>query len=174
VPGVQEAAPEVLTLQLPQDDAQFANFLDHVWSFDQPARQGKTDEDRRRGEMYKQESQRQEFKSEASSLDAFIDGLKLEGGMQCRVVDVSDRFGDYGVTGLVFFEIKDQRLDVDTLLLSCRVLGRGVEHALIAHLGQIARRLVLRPMPPLTPPTPKRVKRYLPHRHCRFSLLRAR
>ena len=29
-------------------------------------------------------------------------------------------------------------LDVETFLLSCRVLGRGVEHAILAHLGNLA------------------------------------
>ena len=54
------------------------------------------------------------------------------------VVRVVDRFGDYGLVGVVLYETKADRYRVDTLLLSCRVLGRGVEHALLSHLGQRA------------------------------------
>ena len=54
------------------------------------------------------------------------------------VVRVSDRFGDYGLVGVVLYEMRADRLTVDTLLISCRVLGRGVEHALVAELGRRA------------------------------------
>jgi FkbH-like protein/FkbM family methyltransferase len=54
------------------------------------------------------------------------------------VVRVVDRFGDYGLVGVLLYETEADRFKVDTLLLSCRVLGRGVEHALLAHLGQRA------------------------------------
>lgn len=54
------------------------------------------------------------------------------------VVRVSDRFGDYGLVGAVLYETRADRLAVDTLLLSCRVLGRGVEHAVVAELGNRA------------------------------------
>ena len=56
----------------------------------------------------------------------------------CVVVRVSDRFGDYGLVGAVLYETRADRLAVDTLLLSCRVLGRGVEHAVVAELGRRA------------------------------------
>jgi amino acid adenylation domain-containing protein/FkbH-like protein len=53
-------------------------------------------------------------------------------------VTVSDRFGDYGLVGVTTCEVKGETLDVETFLLSCRVLGRGVEHAMLAHLGKMA------------------------------------
>jgi FkbH-like protein len=47
-------------------------------------------------------------------------------------VEVVDRFGDYGLTGLAFIHrAAPVRWHVDTLLLSCRVLGRGVESAFL-------------------------------------------
>ena len=55
------------------------------------------------------------------------------------IVRVSDRFGDYGLVGAVLYRLESDALDVETLLLSCRVLGRGVEHRMVAHLGGIAR-----------------------------------
>jgi FkbH-like protein/FkbM family methyltransferase len=58
----------------------------------------------------------------------------------CQVVHVADRFGDYGLIGVLIYEKQTDRLKVDTFLLSCRVLGRGVEHQVLAHLGQLALR----------------------------------
>jgi FkbH-like protein len=54
-------------------------------------------------------------------------------------VRVCDRFGDYGLTGVMIFCTEDDTLAVDTFLLSCRALGRGVEHRMVARLGEIAR-----------------------------------
>jgi FkbH-like protein len=60
-------------------------------------------------------------------------------GHDCLAVHVSDRFGDYGLVGLIVFGTRGDRLVVDNLLLSCRVLGRGVEHAMLRTLGRVAR-----------------------------------
>ena len=60
------------------------------------------------------------------------------GGSIVLRVKVRDRFGDYGLVGLVVADARSNVLAVDTLLLSCRVLGRGVEHAILRHLGEIA------------------------------------
>ena len=54
-------------------------------------------------------------------------------------VRVSDRFGDYGLVGTILYRVKAEAIEVDTLLLSCRVLGRGVEHRMVAKLAEIAR-----------------------------------
>ena len=59
-------------------------------------------------------------------------------GFTVRCVSVRDRFGDYGLVGLVIVFNNSDRLSVDTLLLSCRVLGRGVEHAILSELGNLA------------------------------------
>lgn len=53
-------------------------------------------------------------------------------------INVADRFGDYGLVGAVLYEKKPDRYAVDTFLLSCRVLGRGVEHTILSKLGQRA------------------------------------
>ena len=65
------------------------------------------------------------------------DFLKREDA-NCLVVRVVDRFGDYGLVGVLMYEAEADRYKVDTFLLSCRVLGRGVEHALVSRLGQRA------------------------------------
>jgi len=55
-----------------------------------------------------------------------------------HVTDVQDRFGDYGLVGAIFCLKEKDTLVVDSFLLSCRVLGRGVEHQMINHLAGIA------------------------------------
>jgi FkbH-like protein len=57
------------------------------------------------------------------------------------VLRVWDKFGDYGLTGVAIINVStDHTLwTIDTLLLSCRVLGRSVESALLALLAENAR-----------------------------------
>ncbi|WP_448563408.1 HAD-IIIC family phosphatase, partial [Trichothermofontia sp.] len=59
-------------------------------------------------------------------------------GLECRVVQVRDRFGDYGLVGVMIFGQQAENLQVDTFLLSCRVLGRGVEYRMLSYLGEVA------------------------------------
>ncbi len=65
-------------------------------------------------------------------------GLLDSQGYECLTVTVDDRFGSYGLTGVMLFRVSDGSLAVDTFLLSCRALGRGVEHRMLARLGEIA------------------------------------
>ncbi|MCP9294068.1 MAG: amino acid adenylation domain-containing protein [Planktothrix agardhii LY1] len=67
-----------------------------------------------------------------------IKQLCNSGELDCRGVKVKDRFGDYGLVGLLLFTAQENSLIVDTFLLSCRVLGRGVEHQMLAYLGTVA------------------------------------
>lgn len=62
-----------------------------------------------------------------------------EEGRRCWTVEVSDRFGDYGLVCVAVTEDGGDALVVDGLLMSCRVLGRGVEHTVLARLGEEAR-----------------------------------
>jgi amino acid adenylation domain-containing protein/FkbH-like protein len=67
-----------------------------------------------------------------------LDAVCRATNTECLTVEVSDRFGDYGLVGVAIAEADKERLNVDTFLLSCRVLGKGVEHRLLARLGEIA------------------------------------
>jgi len=53
---------------------------------------------------------------------------------ECSTVRVSDAFGDYGLVGAVVFDTVGDSLRVDTFLLSCRALGRGVEDRMMDDL----------------------------------------
>src|SRR5262249_41578182 len=55
--------------------------------------------------------------------------------LEAWAVEVIDRFGDYGQVGLLMLECdKSDSLKIDSFLLSCRALGRGVEHQMLAAL----------------------------------------
>jgi tyrocidine synthetase-3 len=56
----------------------------------------------------------------------------------CWTLTVQDKFGDYGLTGAVISKLVDDKLYIDTLLLSCRVLGRHVEQAILYGLKKYA------------------------------------
>lgn len=64
----------------------------------------------------------------------------LEDGFDGFTIEVNDRFGDYGLVGLVLCAPTGDVLQVDTFLLSCRALGRGVEHRIVAELAVRAKR----------------------------------
>jgi FkbH-like protein len=67
-----------------------------------------------------------------------LQALASAGDHEIRTVRVRDRFGDYGLVGLLIARADDDEVFADTFLLSCRVLGRGVEHQMVAELGRIA------------------------------------
>ncbi len=71
---------------------------------------------------------------EAGALQAWAGGERDPRGF---IVGVKDRFGDYGQCGLVRWEPSDDRarVTVETFLLSCRAMGRGVEHAMLRELA---------------------------------------
>lgn len=49
---------------------------------------------------------------------------------------VTDRFGDSGIISVVIVEVVDQRARLDTFLMSCRVIGRTVETAILAIIAE--------------------------------------
>lgn len=60
-------------------------------------------------------------------------------GRVCFTFRVADRFGDYGLTGLASGERRGDAVHITDFLLSCRVMGRRVEHAMAHVLAQWAR-----------------------------------
>ena len=76
-------------------------------------------------------------------------------GYECSTVAVDDRFGSYGLTGAMLFRADGGVLTVDTFLLSCRALGRGVEYRMLARLGEIAQERSLAEVHIPFAPTPR-------------------
>jgi FkbH-like protein len=52
---------------------------------------------------------------------------------------VTDKFGDEGVVGVVIVKQKNEDWWIDTFLMSCRVIGRSVETAMLAKIVKDAR-----------------------------------
>ncbi|MCC7371962.1 MAG: HAD family hydrolase [Chloroflexi bacterium] len=64
----------------------------------------------------------------------------VERGWPVYALRVRDRFGDEGLVGVAILAPGDAGVwEIDTLLMSCRVIGRGVETALLAHIAAAAR-----------------------------------
>jgi FkbH-like protein len=174
---MRQSLPQVLTLDACHDPSSRLHLLRNTTVFEKLSL---TSEDRRRGELYQAQSQREEWRQSAASLDDFFAGLEMEADIRAvdtfsepRVADliqktnqfnlttrryspvelasilknpayaafsvrVTDRFGDNGIVGVAILERTAERARVDTLLLSCRVIGRHVETALLAFVAEWA------------------------------------
>jgi FkbH-like protein len=60
---------------------------------------------------------------------------RIARGWRVYSARVKDRFGDNGLTGVIAVEPGSDAWTIDTFLLSCRVMGRRVETALLAHVA---------------------------------------
>ncbi len=191
---VRAACPQVLTLQLPANVSEIQRFLLHVWAFDHV---NVTSEDKKRTALYRENLEREQYRTSGVSLEGFLESLNLDIDVQemtsenlervsqltyrtnqfnfttirrstseiqqvcdsqqisCLTTTVTDRFGDYGLVGVILYKIVSNSLLVDTFLLSCRVLGRGVEHKMVATLGRIAQERGLATIEMPFVPTPK-------------------
>lgn len=73
-------------------------------------------------------------------------------------ISASDRFGDYGVIGLAMVEVLPEKWRVDNFLLSCRILGRGVEKHLVDYLFAEAKKSGVKNIVAEYSPTSKNVQ----------------
>jgi FkbH-like protein len=70
---------------------------------------------------------------------AEIEKLDLAADTRLFTYRVRDRFGDNGIVGVTIIRTSQLRWEIDCLLLSCRVIGRTIETAILAHLMAEAR-----------------------------------
>lgn len=148
-----------------------------------------SDEDKRRGAMYREDAKRRELLAGESNLEDYLVSLEmdLEIGMATdfsipRIaqltqktnqfnfttrryteadikrfadaddsdviqVELSDRFGQMGIIGVCIVKYGDSAAHIDSFMLSCRALGRGVEHVFFS---QIVERVFNRSVKTLT------------------------
>ena len=65
---------------------------------------------------------------------------RLDEGWRVYCMSVRDRFGDNGITGTIFLmPVDDVTVSIDTLLLSCRILGKGIEEAFVKTVFNLLR-----------------------------------
>ena len=65
-------------------------------------------------------------------------GISSEGWL-IYCLSVKDRFGDNGITGAVLLRPIDGGYEIDSFLLSCRILGKGIEEAFLSGILNILR-----------------------------------
>jgi FkbH-like protein len=64
--------------------------------------------------------------------------MSKQRGCNIFSIKIRDRFGDHGLVGVSITRDEGEQCEIDTFLLSCRVIGRTVETALLAHLAKSA------------------------------------
>ena len=64
----------------------------------------------------------------------------LADGGKAWTVAAKDRFGDYGIIGLLMAKPKAAIWDIENFLLSCRILGKGVEQRVVDFFAKEAER----------------------------------
>jgi FkbH-like protein len=172
---MSKALPQVMTVNLPEDPSLYASTLMNINDFNTLS---VTDEDKMRGEMYKQEQKRIELKKSASNLEEFLVQLGIKviikrasdftipriaqlilktnqfnlttfryqeedvrNFAQSKDIWVGctqtmDKFGDNGITGVFIVKKNAEHKEwtIDTFLLSCRVMGRGIEDAVMGYI----------------------------------------
>ncbi|MFA5880361.1 MAG: HAD-IIIC family phosphatase [Candidatus Margulisiibacteriota bacterium] len=57
----------------------------------------------------------------------------INNGYLIKYISVKDRFGDYGITGVIIIK-KGEVWEIDTFLLSCRVLGKKIEYSFLKEI----------------------------------------
>jgi FkbH-like protein len=72
--------------------------------------------------------------------EAELQEFARQPGRALLAVRVKDRFGDNGIVGVVLTEDVSGSCEIDTFLLSCRVIGRTVETAILAFLADGCRK----------------------------------
>tara|TARA_Y100001934_G_C12381065_1_gene792440 strand:- start:5027 stop:6772 length:1746 start_codon:yes stop_codon:yes gene_type:complete len=170
---IKQEFPEILTIDLPKDPSQYSTILTELNDFNVLQR---TNEDKKRGEMYAQQRDRANLEKSVSNLDEFLKQLNIQ--VQIKKSDkfliprisqltlktnqfnlttkryqeeqihnlsnnsqyevgcaqVLDKFGDNGITGVYIINKNEKTWIIDTFLLSCRIMGRGVEEAILSHI----------------------------------------
>ena len=172
---MSKAIPQIKTIDLPDDPSLYASTLMQINDFNTLVM---TNEDRNRGEMYRQEHKRTELKRSSSNLEDFLKQLEIRVTMKKannftipRIAQLTlktnqfnlttrryqeedvetlaqdhtkligcaqtqDKFGDNGITGVYIVNKNhvDKEWFIDTFLLSCRVMGRGIEDAMMGYI----------------------------------------
>ncbi len=68
-----------------------------------------------------------------------IDGFASRPDCGVYSVRVKDRFGDNGIVGVLITRTEEDVCEIDTFLLSCRVIGRTIETAMLGFLTDMSK-----------------------------------
>lgn len=98
--------------------------------------------------------------------DADVKGF-LANGWKIWCVSVADRFGDNGITGCIMVDVDT----IDTFLLSCRILGKGIEKAFIKKIISLLKENGVKTVKAAYLPTAKNAQVAEFYDRCGFSLV---
>ncbi len=73
--------------------------------------------------------------------EADIAALMKKKGTNVLSISAKDDLGDAGIVGVAILKINKKEAFLDTFLMSCRVLGRGVEEAFVYEVAELAKKL---------------------------------
>src|SRR5262249_27161280 len=72
--------------------------------------------------------------------EAEIDGLRKSKEFITLCFCLEDKFGDYGLIGMVILKkLANEKAFIDTWIMSCRVLKRGMEEFIVNQMAKTAR-----------------------------------
>jgi FkbH-like protein len=71
--------------------------------------------------------------------EAEVKGWMTRPDLYSQTIRLTDRFGDFGLTGILFGFVEDGVLKLRNWLMSCRILGRGIEECMLAKTIQYGR-----------------------------------
>jgi FkbH-like protein len=72
--------------------------------------------------------------------DAEIEAMARDPRYAVLSVTSRDRFGSDGIVGVCILQFSGSECVIDSFLLSCRVIGRGIEQLMLATAAELARR----------------------------------
>jgi FkbH-like protein len=87
--------------------------------------------------------------------EAEVKGWMARDNFYGQTIRLSDRFGDFGLTGILFGFIEHGMLKIRNFLMSCRILGRGIEECMLANATRHSRAAGLTAIEAEYLPTPK-------------------
>ncbi len=170
---IKQEFPEILTVELSNEPSHFVPTLKKLNDFNVLHR---TNEDKKRGEMYSQQRECKSLERNISNLDDFLKELnicvKIKKSNEFLIPRISqltmktnqfnlttrryheeeirnlsndktysvgcaqvlDKFGDNGITSVYIIKKSEKFWLIDTFLLSCRIMGRGVENAILSQI----------------------------------------
>jgi len=176
---VKEMLPEIMVPDLPINPEEYPNFLSKLHCFDSIH---VSEEDKKRGELYKSEFKRKKFRQEFKSVSQWIKTLELKvtieniksenfprtiqllnktnqlnlstrrltekeftiwvklSSNKLWTIRAKDKFGDYGIIGILSLSIKKESAQLVDFILSCRVVGRSIEEVMIEFVKEYCRK----------------------------------
>jgi FkbH-like protein len=170
---IQQMLPEVKSVLLPPDPAEYVAVIDRLTDFERTAVLA---EDSRKTAQYRENREREALRTASGELGTYLASLRTELAItrarrddlprihqlftktnqfnlttqrytpseverfiaspicELWVVRGRDRFGDLGAVGVVLLRRDGRVVYIDSFLMSCRAMGRGIETAIMNHV----------------------------------------